>query len=156
MCIYIYIYTHILHMCMYIYIYIHTCTHNTYIYIYIYICIYITDIYIYIMYSHFPVGAQVTRSAGRSAYQGKPHILYVEVFILYMFHILLGWLETRLAQITLNYIELARILGSEIHISGKAGYWPQRDLGCRLLVCTITYNIHTYNVRNQYVIFRAT
>ena len=58
-----------------------------YIYIYIYIYIY-TYIYIYV-YIY-----------GKSAYQGKPHVLYD-------MRKLLGWLETRLAQIALDHIKLA-------------------------------------------------
>ena len=64
------------------YIHTYTCMY-TYIYIYIYTYIYI---YVYIY--------------GKSAYQGKPHVLYD-------MRKLLGWLETRLAQIALDHIKLA-------------------------------------------------
>ena len=129
-CIYIYIYIHIyiymymciyiyIYICMYMYMYIHMC-----IYICICICIYIY-IYIYSLELQSPASGRGRDQTGCPQRDRKSptlfnnnnnnyyYYLYYYFIILFYFLIiiiivimrnLLGWLETRLAQITLNYL----------------------------------------------------
>ena len=138
---YVYIYIHIhIHMIMCVYVYMYT---FVYIYIYIYTCVCIhTYIYIYIYiyihtHTHISIhtcvrvhmlwlparprqGAQEQRAPRRAS----------------------RWRATTRGAAGFQKLVLRVWLFSddqisrEIRIPEKAAYWPQWDLGCRLLVCS--------------------
>ena len=95
---------------------------------YMYICIYNIYIYIYIL---FFVIFSLSLSISLSLYT----YIYIYIYTYMYTHIYTG-MHARVGdrKMALNWSDDQTSM--EIRISGKATCWPQRDLGCKLLVCS--------------------